>query len=485
MNSPSGAPPKTGAVVAVLALAGIVVSLMQTLVIPIIPHLPEYLNAEADDTAWVITATLLAAAVATPTMGRLGDMFGKRRMLLVSIVLMTVGSVVGALSDSVLPMIVGRTLQGLAAGVIPLGISVMRDVLPKEKLAGAVAMMSASLGVGGAFGLPIAAVIAEYASWHWLFWVSAILGVVSFVVVTLVVPESPARSGGGFDFAGALTLSAALVALLLGVSKGATWGWTSSTTLACFLVAVIAFGVWGAWELRTKAPIVDLRVSARPQVLLTNIASVAFGFAMFATSMVFPQVVQLPEQTGSGLGGSMLMAGLVMAPMGIMLLVAAPVSSYITNTFGPKITLMCGAVVVAVGYFVGAFALHSEWQLVLIGIIIGIGTGLAYGAMPALIMGAVPASQTGAANSFNTLMRSLGTSFASAISGVVVAQMTVDLMGREFASGSAFTTIMLIAGGAAVLAFAVTAVIPRQPDHGEVLDVASETAAEVETVKVG
>lgn len=476
VNAESAAPPRTGVVVAVLAMAGIVVSLMQTLVIPIIPHLPEYLNAGAEDTAWVITATLLAAAVATPTMGRLGDMFGKRRILLISIVLMTVGSVIGALSSSVLPMIVGRTLQGLAAGVIPLGISVMRDILPKEKLAGAVAMMSASLGVGGALGLPLAALIAEYGSWHMLFWVSAVLGAVSFVAVVAIVPESPERAGGGFDFAGAVTLSAGLVALLLGISKGATWGWTSTTTIVCFVVAVVAFAAWVTWELRTDAPLVDLRVSSRPQVLLTNVASVAFGFAMFAMSMVIPQVVQLPEATGSGLGGSMLMAGLVMTPMGVMLLLAAPVSSYITNTFGPKVTLMLGAVLVAVGYFIGAFILHSEWQLVVIAVIIGSGTGLAYGAMPALIMGGVPPSQTGAANSFNTLMRSLGTSFASALAGVITAQMFIEVADTEIPTSDAFTTIMLIAGGAAVVAFLVTMAIPKRSAPVEVDEVATEPA---------
>ncbi|MFM9377039.1 MFS transporter [Gordonia sp. VNK21] len=452
---------RSGAVVAVLALAGIVVSLMQTLIIPIIPKLPEYLHAAPDDTAWTVTATLLAAAVATPTMGRLGDMYGKRRLLLVSVVLMTAGSIVGALSSTVLTMIIGRTLQGLSAGVIPLGISILRDVVPKEKLAGSVAVMSASLGVGGAFGLPIAALIADNASWHMLFWVSAVLGAVSFVAIAVIVPESPERSGGGFDVAGAVTMSAGLVALLLGVSKGASWGWTSTATLGCFIVAVIAFAAWTAWELRARTPLVDVRVAARPQVLFTNIASVAFGFAMFATSMVFPQVVQLPEATGSGLGGSLLVAGLVMAPMGLMLLLAAPVSSRITNSAGPRTTLMLGAVIVAAGYFGGAYFLDAEWQLVLIGVVIGAGTGLAYGAMPALIMGAVPASQTGAANSFNTLMRSLGTSFASAVSGVIVAQMTVTLGGREFASGEAFSTIMLIAGGAAVLALLATCAIPR------------------------
>lgn len=454
---------RTGAVVAVLAFTGIVVSLMQTLVIPIIPKLPEYLDAEAADTAWVITATLLAAAVATPVVGRLGDMFGKRRLLLVSVALMVVGSVMGALSTDVLPMIVARTLQGMAAGVIPLGISMMRDILPRERLAGAVAMMSASLGIGGAFGLPIAAVIAEYANWHALFWISAVLGVAAGIAVLVVVPESEVRSGGGFDAVGAFTMAAGLVSMLLAVSKGASWGWTDVKTTGASAIAACMFTVWGWWELRTPQPLVDLRVASRRQVLLTNIASIVFGFAMFASTMVFPQIVQLPEQTGFGLGGSMVAAGLVMAPFGAMLLLAAPLSSSITNNYGPRATLMIGSLVVAAGYAAGIFMLHSIWQLIVTGLMIGFGTGLAYGAMPALIMSAVPSSQTGSANSFNTLMRSLGTSFASAIAGVVLAQMTISLGGAAIPSEGAFRVVMAIASGASLVAFVVALFIPRSP----------------------
>ncbi|NRH30515.1 MFS transporter [Rhodococcus sp. MS13] len=453
--------PATTAVVAVLAFSGIVVSLMQTLVIPIIPHLPEYLNAPASDTAWAVTATLLAAAVAVPTMGRLGDMFGKRRLLLISMALLVTGSVVGALSSSVIPLVAGRILQGLAAGVIPLGISVMRDVLPPKKLAGAVAMMSASLGVGGALGLPIAALIAEYADWHVLFWASAVLGALAAVLVVVLVPESAVRTGGTFDFGGAISLSAALIALLLAISKGGDWGWTSTLTLSLFGAAILIFGFWAWWELRTPKPLVDLRVSIRRQVLFTNLASIVFGFAMFAASMVFPQVVQLPEITGYGLGGSMLTAGLVMAPSGIIMMLISPLSSRITNSHGPKVTLMLGAIVVAIGYGIGIFAMHSIWELIVIAVIIGAGTGMAYGAMPALIMGAVPPSETGAANSFNTLMRSLGTSFASAIAGVVIAQMTMSVGGATLPSENAFRVVMALAAGSAVIALVLAGFLPR------------------------
>lgn len=205
----------------------------------------------------------------------------------------------------------------------------------------------------------------------------------------------------------------------------------------------------------------DLRVSIRRQVLFTNLASIVFGFAMFAASMVFPQVVQLPEVTGYGLGGSMLTAGLVMAPSGIIMMLISPLSSRITNSHGPKVTLMLGAVVVAIGYGIGIFAMHSIWELIVIAVIIGAGTGMAYGAMPALIMGAVPPSETGAANSFNTLMRSLGTSFASAIAGVVIAQMTMSIGGATLPSENAFRVVMALAAGSAVVALVLAGFLPR------------------------
>ncbi|MBY4039208.1 MFS transporter [Rhodococcus fascians] len=434
---------------------------MQTLLIPIIPQLPVLLDAPASDTAWVITATLLSGAVAVPTMGRLGDMFGKRRMLIVSLGLLVIGSVIGALSDSVVPMIVGRAIQGLSAGVIPLGISLMRDVLPARKLPGSMALMSASLGVGGALGLPAAALIAEYADWHVLFWAAAALGVGVTVLVVLVIPDPNTSSGGTFDFGGAVALSVALLALLLAISKGSAWGWTSTPTITLCVIAVVSCAFWAWWELRVAQPLVDLRVSAGRQVLFTNLASIAFGFAMFANALVIPQVLQLPESTGFGLGQSMLAAGLVMAPSGLVMMSVAPVSSKITTTKGPKVTLMAGAVLVAVGYGAGVFMMGEVWQLVLVSSVIGAGTGLAYGAMPALIMGTVPASETAAANSFNTLMRALGISFASAIIGVILAQMTVAGGSGSIPSEGAFRLAMGIAGGAAVVALALASFLPK------------------------
>ncbi|MFJ2116312.1 MULTISPECIES: MFS transporter [unclassified Streptomyces] len=476
-------PLRPNAVVAVLALAGIVVSLMQTLVIPIVPALPEYLRTSPSNAVWAITATLLAGSVATPVVGRLGDMFGKRRMLLVSVTLLVTGSIVCALSDSLVPMITGRALQGLSSAVIPLGISVMRDVLPAERLTGSTAVMSASLGVGGALGLPSAAFIADRFDWHLLFWAAAVLGAVVLALVLAFVPESRVRTGGSFDLVGAIGLSIALVSLLLAVSKGADWGWDSGTTLGLFAVAVITLIAWGAYELRTAQPLVDLRTLARRQVLFTNLASIAFGFSMFATALSLPQLLQLPEQTGYGLGRSMLTVGLVLAPQGLVMMAMAPLSARITTTRGPKTTLMTGAVIVAAGYSLNIVLMSEVWHLILVSCVIAAGVGCAYGAMPALIMGAVPASETAAANSLNTLMRSIGTSFASAIAGVVLARMTTTFGTTALPSENGFKVVMAIGAGAALLAFALASFLPGRSAAARTAPVAAEEVGTPAAVK--
>nr|WP_270070895.1 MFS transporter [Streptomonospora mangrovi] len=452
--------------VGVLAFAGIVVSLMQTVVIPLVPRLPGLLGATPADTNWAITATLLASAVATPVVGRLGDMYGKRRMLLVSLALLVLGSVVCALSGSLAPLVLGRVLQGLAAGVIPLGISIMRDELPADRLGSAIALMSASLGVGGALGLPAASFLAERADWHVLFWTAAAFGVAALALVAALVPESSVRSGGRFDLLGAVGLSAVLVCLLLAISNGAGWGWGSALTVGLFAGAAAALALWVLWELRAARPLVDLRTTVRRQVLLTNSASVVFGFAMFAMSLVFPQLIQLPEATGYGLGASMLTVGLVMGPSGLVMVAMAPVSSRISAARGPRTTLMLGAVVVAAGYGLGIVLMSSVWHLVAVSTVIGAGIGLAYGAMPALIMAAVPVSETAAANSLNTLMRAIGTSVSSAVSGAVLTQLTIVVGGVDVPSQTGFRVVMAIGAAAALTALLVAAFLPRTGRSG-------------------
>ncbi|MGW5773270.1 MFS transporter [Streptomyces longwoodensis] len=452
---------RTGGVVATLALAGTTAAIMQTLVTPLIAELPQILDTSPSNAAWVITVTLLVAAVCVPISGRLGDLVGKRRMLLACVVPLVVGSVVCALASGVVPMIVGRGLQGMGMGMVPLGIALLRDVVPAEKLSSSIALVSASMGIGGGLGLPIAAAIAQYADWRVLFWGSAGLAAAIGVLIWCLVPDVPAGAKGQrFDLAGALGLAVGLVCLLLAVSKGADWGWGSATTLGLFAASVVVLLAWGLWEMRTTDPLIDLRTTARPRVLLTNVASVFVGFGMYASMLVMPQLLQFPEATGYGLGQSMLAAGLWMAPGGLMMMVVSPLGGKLTNARGPKFTLVCGALVLAAGYALAQALIGTAWGVMLVTLVTSGGVGLAYGAMPALIMGSVPLSETAAANGFNTLMRSLGTSIGSAVIGVILAQMTTSMGGYTFASESGFRTALLVGGGLALVSAAIAAVIP-------------------------
>ncbi|MFE9496240.1 MFS transporter [Streptomyces collinus] len=452
-----------GAVVPVLAFAGIVVAVMQTLLVPVIKDLPQLLDTAPSNATWVLTSTLLSGAVATPIMGRLGDLYGKRRLLVLSLAVMVVGALVSALTSELLTMIVGRTLQGFAMGAIPLGIGLMRDMLPRERLGSAMALMSSSIGVGGGLALPAAALVAQHSDWHSLFYGAAGLGAIAIALTLLVVPESPMRARGTFDLPGALGLSAGLVLLLLPITKGSDWGWSSGTTLGLFAASVAVFLLWGAYELRVQAPLVDLRTTARPAVLFTNLASIMVGVSFYVVSLVLPQLLQLPEATGYGLGRSMVVAGLCVAPLGLTMMFTAPVYARLSARYGPKVTLITGLLVIGLGYGGGLGLMDAAWQTIVTSVVLGAGIGLAYSSLPALIIGAVPASETGAANGLNTLMRSIGTSVSSAVIGMVLANTAHHAGAVAVPTMHGFRVSFLIATAAVAVGLVFALLLPRTP----------------------
>lgn len=480
MTSPARTAPtaRPGLIVAVLAFAGIAASITQTMVTPLIAQFPRIFDTSAANTAWIVTATLLAAAVAVPISGRLGDLFGKRRMLLILTIPLVVGSAICAVAPGVEIMILGRALQGIGSGLVPLGIATLRDIVPREKLSSAIATVSATLGVGGAIGMPLSAAVVQFADWHVLFWGSAGLTVLAAVAIAKFIPALPAGAAGQkFDGLGAVGLGIGLISLILPVSQGSQWGWASPLTVGLLAFSVIVFAVWGVWETRITDPLVDLRTTARPRVLLTNIASIFVGFGMYASMLVMPQVLQLPASTGYGLGQSILEAGIWMAPAGLMMLVLSPVGGRLSDSRGPKFTLMLGVIILAVGYGVALVGMGSTWGLLITALIINSGVALAYGAMPALIMSAVPRSETAAANGFNALMRSLGTTTGAAVIGVVLAQMTIQLGDTAVPSEAGFRTALILGAGVSLVAALVAAFIPAtKPQEEDLLVPAREPA---------
>jgi MFS family permease len=462
LDPTSPAPTRALATVVVLCFGGLCASLMQTLVIPIQGQLGTYLDTSAANASWVITVTLLGGAVAMPIAGSLGDLIGKQRVLIGSAVLLVLGSLLCAVADSLVPMLAGRALQGLAMGFIPVGISLMRDVTPPHMTTTAIATMSATLGVGGAIGLPLSAWVAQSADWHALFWMSAGLALVVTVCVVFVIPHVNDATGRRFDWSGAIGLAVGLVATLVAISKGNGWGWTSGRTLGSLAIGLVVLAGWAVLQLRNRQPLVDLRVTARRPVLFTNAAAVALGFGMMAQSIVVPQLLQLPEETGYGLGQTILQAGLWLAPGGLVMMAFAPVSSTLIRRVGAKITLATGAATMGFGYLIASFLTETPWELLVASCVVCAGVGISYSAMPTLIMASVPIHEAGSAVGVNGLMRAIGTTLAAAVMAALLTGSTHALGSLEFPSESAYHLCFLVGAGAAFLAAFITMGIGKQ-----------------------
>ncbi len=452
--------------VPVLAFGGILMAVMQTVVVPLLPDLPRLTGASAGTVSWMVTATLLSGAVLTPVLGRAGDMYGKRRVLMAALGLMTLGSVLCALTSDIGVLIAARTLSGAAAAVVPLSISILRDELPPERRGSAVALMSSTVGIGAALGLPLAAVIVQYANWHTMFWVTSALGATGVTLVWWAVRESPVREPGRFDVPGALGLAVGLVCLLLGVSQGGQWGWGGPRVLGLFLAAGVVLALWWWQQLSTEQPLVDLRLVIRPGVGLSHVAALLAGFAFYANTLVTAQLVQAPEATGYGLGLSIVATGLCLLPGGVVMLLLSPVSARISAARGPRVTLALGAAVIAAGYAVRIADSRDLWMIIVGATVVATGTTLAYSALPTLILRAVPAEQTASANGVNVLMRTIGQAGSSAAVAAVLVHHTSLVGGAPVPTLHGYLLAFAMAGAVALVAVAAALCIPgdAEPD---------------------
>jgi MFS family permease len=407
----------------------------------------------------------MAAAVTTPLVGRLGDIYGKRRLLLVCIQFLVCGALVCALSSSIATVVAGRAMQGMGLGLIPIAISLMRDVLPTERVDIGVALTSASLGMGGALGLPLSAVVAQALGWHALFWCTAVLGATFGGLVLLFVPESPVRTLAPVDMAGALGLALGVGAYLLAVSKGAEWGWTSTATMTLLVTAPVVLAGWTAWELKVAHPVVDLRTCVNRTVLATNLCAMSLGIAMYSMNLLAPRLLQLPIETGYGLGLDMVHTGLWMIPGGAGMMLLSPLAARVIASKGPRRSLAVGTVVIGCGNLLALVSLGEIWGVVAFVGVVSAGVAYAYAAFPTLIMRAVDITQTGAANGLNHLSRTLGTATASALVGAVLGQLTTTVHGTTVPSEAGIRVALLIAAGSAVLAATASWFIPgtRRP----------------------
>ncbi|MEV5103736.1 MFS transporter [Streptomyces massasporeus] len=462
-------------IVLVLGLAAMVVSMMQTLVVPILGIIQSDLKATTANVSWVTTATLLSAAVFTPLLGRFGDQHGKKPTLVGVLIVMIAGSVLAATTTSLTWLIVGRVMQGAATAIFPLALSVLREEIRPEKLHGAMALVSGTLAFGSGLALVGAGLLTRGSDpdYHRVFWLAAVLAVVALAGVLITVPASRTKAGGRTDWLGALTLGMLLVLLLLPISQGHEWGWTSGRTLGAFAGAVVMTGVWVLTETRVKDPMVDMKMFVHRPVLFTNLAGLLLGFAMFTHFIGVSYLVQMPEDlVGYGFGASVLAASVVyLLPTTLVSLIGAQFGGVLVGRLGARFTLAAGACFGVLGFTWLTTAHDTTASVIVAGMLIGLAISFGYASMPALIVAGVPAYQTGIANGINSISRSVGSAVASAVITSLLASKSVPLPAGMPAlpQESQFTLSFALAGAAFILVAAValiglrTASTPRTP----------------------
>jgi MFS family permease len=435
-----------------VGLGALVVSLSQSVLVPVLGELQQEFGENAN---WLLTSTLLVAAVSVPIMGRLGDMFGKRLLLLVAMGALTVGSLVDAVAQDFGWLIVGRAIQGASSAAIPLGISLLATLMPKERVASSVALISAMLGVGGSLGLPLAGFVAEHWDWHTLFWINTVVGVLAFLGILLVVPESHHREGGRVDVVGGVLLAGGLVCLILPLEQGHQWGWGSGRVWGLLAGAVVLLAAFAAYEVRHRDPLVDLAALRRRPIVTTNLASICFGFALFASFIGTSTFIEAGRWTGYGFDSSLLTGGLALLPSGLAMLIFAPVAARMIAVRGAPQTLALGASLVAVGWVLRIVMTGSLSQVIVGTTVIGIGTGIGYAAMPSLINRYAPAGELAAANGLNSLARNLGGAVATATGGSLLTMSTVTAGGIELPSLTAYRLLFALCAVASLAAATV------------------------------
>lgn len=449
-----------------VSLGGLTVSLSQSVFVPLLGILPAELQATTTEVEWLLTSTLLVSAVAVPIMGRLGDMYGKRLLLLISVALGTIGSLICAMSYSIVPMIVGRSFQGAGIAAIPLAISLLATLLPPERRAGGIAMVSATMGIGGALGMPLAGLIAGHTDYHVIFWLTTVVCVIILIAMYVVIPESPYRSGGRFDLRGALLLSSALIALLLPLAEAANWGWASPRTWGLLLVSLLLFVIFGRVQSRTHEPLVDLRTTRRKPILMAHIASVLYGVAMFASMIATAAFVQAPESAGYGFGASVVVGGLCMLPGGLLMLPGAAVAGRLINKYGGTAGLATGGIVMTIGWTARLFFNDNYIQVIAGSSMISLGIAFGTASLPSIINAHVPASEIAAANGLNSLMRSVGNALTSAVAGTLMATFVIHMGNYELPSLTAYRIIFAICGAAAACIVVLAFLMPKAPAQG-------------------
>ncbi len=455
---------RTGPLVPTLVFVGLVVAIVSSLGAPLIPTVAQDDHVPLSTAQWVLTAALLTGALATPVMGRLADGARQRAVIVTTLSVVLAGCVLSAVSTSFVVLVVGRGLQGVGLGLLPVNMAIARRNLDRSRAARAIATLSVSTAIGAGLGYPLTALVAQVFDVHAAYWFGAIV-VASALGCSLVV--LPARTPAvpiDFDILGAVLLSLAVTGVSVVLSEGGGWGWASPRSLGTVVTCVALLAVWVPHELRAAHPLVNLHHLANRSVLMADIAGFLMSVSMYLVVPIVVEFIQVPPSAGFGFGSSVLVSGLVLVPLSVGTFLASRLLVPYERRFGVRSMIPAGAVVFGCASTYFALDHGSLWQAFVTMGIAGLGIGFTFAAMPGFIVRAVPTAETGTATGFYQVLRNIGLSVGSAFGAAVLLGYTSP--GATFPDVDGFRVALVTSAGLAVLTAVLAFVLPGRPAAG-------------------
>jgi EmrB/QacA subfamily drug resistance transporter len=441
---------------AVLSVAGLAYSVLSSAVVPALPTIQHSLHTTETGVTWLLTGYLLSASVGTAILGRLGDMYGKERLLVWTLAILSVGTLLAAVAHTLPLLIVARVIQGLGGGIFPLAFGIIRDEFPREKVAGSIGLMSAILGIGAGVGIVAGAIVVEHLNWNWLFWAPLAVILAATFATWRFVPESPVRVPGRINWLAAALMSAGISIILVAVSETTAWGWTSARTVLLTAAGLVLCIAWVAVEVRSNEPLIDMTLMRIRGVWTANLAAFLLGAGMYASFVAFPLFAQLPKSTGFGFGASVVVSGLYLLPSTLGMVIVGIAAGSIANRFGSKPALVVGSAIAALAFGVIAAAHGHPYDMLISAGLMGVGIGLAFAALGNLVVQAVSGHQTGVASGMNTVMRTVG----GALGGQLAATLLTSHVRNGYPTVGGFTAIFTMSTAFLIVCTLAALLIP-------------------------
>ena len=449
------------AVMAALVLAELVSSFEGSMIYVALKHFYAIFD-DAVGIGWLLTGFLLVASASAAIGGRLGDLFGRKRLLIIALALAMIGSIISAMSSSLFWIVVGRCCQGFAGPILPLCYGMIREYFPRTSVPTNIGIIAATASTGGGLGFIGGGLLVDHGSWRMIFVASAIVALLAIIAVTLIVPRSRDYATGRIDWIGGVMFVPGICLFLYGLGLSEEHGWGSAEQLWPMAIGCLVLVGWLVYELRTVDPLIDVRMMLDRQIGTTLLVMVLLAMGAMNVGQIVMVMLQQPVATGVGLGVSATLAGLLHSPASVVGALAGPVCGWYAGRNGGRGAMLLSTGIAALAWGGLAVAHHSVWLVTLWMLLSSFAMGAMMAAVPNLIVEAAPAGRTSEATGLAQIGRKIFMAVGAQLVAIAMASSTIKVEGGSFPDQRAYDLTFGVVALLCLLAFILSFRLPRR-----------------------